>query len=267
MCEVENLKNTERTLSRALDQEDLHLQLVLNGVNKTFTGHCEQGDFYLRLSPERLHSSCEIKREASILACIADHDASIAVQPFSDPKHAGTAFDWDGEPYLGIATTIAPGAPYDDSIGQLRCFGHVLAKLHAVPISEEIDTQAIELAEMPPSDVASDKLAEQISLVQTSIAEWSRYGQPTSSGKKSIRHGDAWPGNSRFSASEATLFDFEYTSIGDPVTDFAHIAWWLTGLQLPSKFKTELWSAFFEGYNDLCDGGDQISPAFHTMSF
>ncbi len=262
MRDVEDLKNAERTLSRVLDQGNLHLELVLNGVNKTFAGRCEQGDFYLRLSPERLHSSVELKREAKILTCITDHE-QIAAKPFMDPQHAGTAFVWDGAPYFGIATTVAPGDPYDNSVGQLRPFGRALGKLHAIPI-----TGKVERVDSAPHLAASGKLVEAISLVQGAIFQWSNRGEPTSSGKTSIRHGDAWPGNGRFGESRVTLFDFEHTSIGDPVADVANVVWWLTGLQQPAEIKSQLWNAFLEGYEETQDGerADMSSLPYHVLS-
>lgn len=268
MRDVDNLKNAERTLSSVLDQSDLHLELVLNGVNKTFAGHCEEGDFYLRLSPARLHSSLEVKREASILARITDHDASIAAGPFLGPQHAGAAFAWDDEPYFGIATAIAPGAPYDDSAEQLKCFGYVLAKLHAVPLVEGIEPEAFGTADMAPSLGATDRLSEQISLLQDSALEWVARGRPTHSGSRSIRHGDAWPGNGRFRGAEVTLFDFEHASVGDPVADFANVAWWLTGLQQPTQRKSELWSAFLAGYGEFPDAvrSDLCCLPYHVFS-
>ncbi|NRP74524.1 hypothetical protein ILFOPFJJ_05446 [Ensifer psoraleae] len=263
MRDVEDLRNAERTLAKVLGQGELHLELVLNGVNKTLAGHCEQGDFYLRLSPEGLHSSLELKREAMILKCIAGHDPSIAAKPFMGPKHAGTAFVWDGERYYGIATTVAAGDPYDDSAGRLRQFGRALGKLHAIPVTEKF-----ERVERATHLTATAKLAEEISLVQRAAAQWADRGEPTSSGKTSIRHGDAWPGNGRFSGSKVTLFDFEHTSVGDPVADVANVAWWLTGLQQPSALKSELWSAFLEGYDEIQDGerADLSSLPYHVLS-
>jgi aminoglycoside phosphotransferase (APT) family kinase protein len=253
MRDLDNLKNTERTLSRILGQSDLHLKLVLNGVNKTLAGHCAQGDFYLRLSPELLHSSLEVKREATTLARITDHDASIAVKPFLGSQHAGAAFAWDDEPYFGIATAVAAGASYDDSTEHMKYFGYVLAKLHAVPLIDEIEPESLGTTDVALSRGDLDRLSEQISLVQDSALEWAASGRPTHSGSKSIRHGDAWPGNGRFRGSEVTLFDFEHSSVGDPIADFANVAWWLTGAHHSPQLKSELWGAFLYGYSEFHD--------------
>ncbi|PII37593.1 hypothetical protein T190_32155 [Sinorhizobium meliloti CCBAU 01290] len=61
-----------------------------------------------------------------------------------------------------------------------------------------------------------------------------------------------------------TLFDFEHASIGDPVRDFANVAWWLTGLQQPSDTIAKLWTAFLEGYDE---GHDPLRPDLSSLSY
>ncbi|RVH43841.1 aminoglycoside phosphotransferase family protein [Sinorhizobium meliloti] len=204
------------------------------------------------------------QREARLLTIVTDHEPSIATKPFPDAQHAGAAFAWGGERYFGIATAVAPGTPYDESIGELRRFGQALAKLHSVRAFGDAGVDRAEQVDHSRSDHHEGSLVDQISPVTATAADCVDRGRPTDSGRRSICHGDAWPGNGRFGAHAVTLFDFEHASIGDPVRDFANVAWWLTGLQQPSDTIAKLWTAFLEGYDE---GHDPLRPDLSSLSY
>ena len=266
MHEDTNLRNAETVLSQVFGENGLHLRLVLNGVNKTLTGKSLRGEFYLRLSPEQLHSKFELQREARILALVAEHNPTLAASPFPDHQQAGTAFAWDDKTYFGIATTVAPGETYDESPDQLKRFGGALASLHGIPLPVNWKRDAGEQPlGLPLQDSGDEHLSAEIRQVSSAAAAWTHRNSSRQSGRLSIRHGDAWPGNCRFSESAVTLFDFEHASIGDPVADFANVAWWLTGLQQPSEAKAKLWSSFLAGYEEGSHIPDLSSLPYHVL--
>lgn len=266
MLNEQNVRDAERVLSNALG-EDVQLQPVLDGVNKTLSGQSAKGGFFLRLSPESLHAQSHLRREADLLTLVAEREPSLIAKPFPDARHAGTAFSWNDNRYFGIATTIAEGKPYDDSVGELRRFGQALARLHAVPISADPDIDQEETARPSQSHTAVARLNDEISLVRSALEAWTDANRPVRSDRRSIRHGDAWPGNGRFSAEAVTLFDFEHISIGDPVADLASVAWWVTGLQNRSQSKAELWTGFLDGYSEGTTGKDLdlTSLPYHVL--
>ncbi|WP_208249197.1 aminoglycoside phosphotransferase family protein [Rhizobium sp. T1470] len=251
-----NLKAAERTLSGVTGLTDVRLEVVVDGVNKTLTGQCKRGDFYLRLSPAELHTADAVKSEARTLAFIAGHDAIVATRPFFEDSHAGAAFKWSGETYHGIATTVAMGSPFDNSNKQMSLFGSVLAKLHSIPVLEALEVQESSGAGALSDAAATGPLAESVSTARTSVHAWITDETPIHSGAKAILHGDAWPGNARFQSSSATLFDFEHTSVGDPTRDIANVAWWLTGIDQTPQRKSELWHSFLEGYRSSMNSRD-----------
>jgi hypothetical protein len=131
MPENELLRMTEVVLARATGARNIRLEVLVDGVNKTLAGNCELGDFFLRLSPQQLHSSAELRHEARVLAHLSASGDGLAAGLFFEAEHARSCFDWEGDRYHGLATHAATGIPFNVSPDHLQWFAAALARLHA----------------------------------------------------------------------------------------------------------------------------------------
>lgn len=233
------------------------LNMVMDGVNTTFSVGAEEGCFFLRLYRSIGRSYSDIAFEHQALTEFPNSQHVNVSKPVKD-KHGHTVCRVNYKDNLRLAAlfTSAAGQKPDLRVDVVRLFGTSLACFHQMMASFEGKTKRRlpdiahyidDINSVKPEIVSELNKASRLS--QLVEREGSFCNRAFALQHEQFCHGDAWLGNIHVDADTVTFFDLDDCGIGSPIYDIATFAWWM--------LRTKSDPAFFMAFKDSYLGNKQ----------
>lgn len=246
----------EQQLQHIFNNKLDSIELVLDGVNKNFKVSIANKPFFIRLSPSSLHTYTDIETEIRVLTA-ANAAAVPCCQPIALAGNAiiGPIMTPAGQ-YYGLCNSYVTGRCLQDNANDFRLFGRTLGLLHNVDVSAETMSPA-SVNKIPADNFGfnEEKVREFASIARELDTRFESNKRKALSDKLpnefGLCHGDAWIGNAMLETDTVTLFDFENSFFGSTAFDIATLLCSLLDFNESKKY--ELFSAFLQGYQSVCN--------------
>jgi Ser/Thr protein kinase RdoA (MazF antagonist) len=248
-----------RALLKAYDLQASEFELIYDGINKIIKFRANNKNLTLKLFNQNNRTHYQISYERKIVHHIIDNKIACIVPIDTITNQSEQIYRYEGQHYYGIVTIEDTGCtftPTENLESQISIFGESLYKLHTcklpnLPSPHPYFTDENRLISRLRKDIDTPYSKEIKALIIT-LFKHIHTLPSTLSNKRSICHGDAWPGNALYHKNSCVLLDFEHTSISTPAFDISTFIWWATGQQNNTE-AINAWSYFKQGYGETLE--------------